>query len=425
MPRGPNVMSGNSGSGAQRLPFPVYVLGFAIFAQGTSELMVAGLLPSVSRELHVPIAHAGLLISAFAVGMLIGAPVLAVLSRSWPHRRALLAFLAVFTVAHIAGALAPNYTILLASRVIGAFVYAGFWAVASATAIDLVPLDSRGRAMGIVAGGLTLATVVGLPGGTLVGDWLGWRAAFWSVAVLTVLATVAVTATIRPNPQTLRNSKAVAGAGGLRCEVRSLLVGRLWRLYAVTALATGALLVSFSYISPLLTHVTRLAPGAVPAVLVLYGVGAIIGITLGGRTADRHPIATLYTGIVALALVSILLALLARWTVPAVILAAALGFTGFVTNPTLNSRPMNLVQTAPTLVAALNVCAFNTGITLGPWLGGLALDHRAGYPIVAWVGAGLATAAVLALLSTSRASRPIRSAPARWVTTAPRESTGR
>lgn len=262
--------------------------------------------------------------------------------------------------------------------------------------------------MGIVAGGLTLAGVVGLPGGTVVGDLLGWRAAFWTVAILTVIATVAVTATIRSNPSTLHDSKPVAPVRGLRVEVASLLVGRLWSLYAVTALATGGLLISFSYISPLLTHITHLSSGWVPAVLALYGIGAITGTTIGGRTADRHPITTLYSGIIALVIVSVLLALLARWTAPTVILTAALGFTGFVTNPTLNSRPMNLVHATPTLVAALNVSAFNTGITLGPWLGGLALDHKAGYSAVAWIGAALATAAILTLVATSRAPTPTR-----------------
>src|SRR5687768_6393818 len=166
------------------MPIAIYVLGLAIFAQGTSELMLTGLLPELSQDLGVSISDAGLLISAFAIGMLVGAPVLAVVTLRWPRRTALLTFLAVFALTHVVGALAPNYEVLLATRAVGAFVYAGFWAVAAVTAVGLVEDDRRGRAMSIVAGGLTVATIVGLPAGTAVGQHLGWRAAFWGVALM-------------------------------------------------------------------------------------------------------------------------------------------------------------------------------------------------------------------------------------------------
>jgi DHA1 family chloramphenicol resistance protein-like MFS transporter len=376
------------------LPLPVYMLGFAIFAQGTSELMLAGLLPAISRSLHVSIPSAGLLISGFAIGMLIGAPALAVLARRWPHRRSLLGFMAVFALMQAAGALAPNYPVLLVTRFAGAFVYAGFWAVAAATAVELVPTQARGRAMGVVAGGLTMAIVIGLPAGTLVGQHLGWRAAFWAVAALTVMAAGGVLATIsRPAPGPSRAARQAPTA--LRADLRALVDRRLWWAYATTALATTALIAIFSYLSPLLTHTTGLAAGWVPGVLAIYGVGAVCGIALGGRTADRRPVGTMYAGVGGLIVTSIALALAAHHIAPTVALVAALGFAGFVTNPTLNSRPFNLVSAAPTLVAALNVSAFNAGITLGPWLGGLAIDHRLGYPAVAWIGAAFATAAIL------------------------------
>jgi MFS transporter, DHA1 family, chloramphenicol resistance protein len=385
----------------RRLPAAVYALGFAIFAQGTSELMLAGLLPGIARSLQVSIPHAGLLISAFAIGMLIGAPVLAVAARHWPRRRALLGFLAVFALAHVAGALAPGYTVLLATRIAGAFVYAGFWAVGAATAVDLVPAQARGRAMGILAGGLTLATVVGLPGGTLIGQHLGWRTAFWAVAALTALAAAGVLATI-PADHPAAAGPAPQAPPALRAELRALASRQLWSAYATTAVATAALIVTFSYLSPLLTRTTGLPARWIPAVLGLYGAGALAGILVGGRTADRHPIATLRAGTVGLAAVSAALALAARHLAAAVILVAALGLAGFVTNPTLNSRPFNLVRAAPTLVAALNVSAFNAGITLGPWLGGLALSHRLGYTVPAWIGAALAAAVAAAAITSGR-----------------------
>ncbi|MEO3822573.1 Cmx/CmrA family chloramphenicol efflux MFS transporter [Actinomadura sp. B10D3] len=377
------------------MPLAVYVLGLAIFAQGTSELMLAGLLPGMAHDLGVSVPAAGLLISAFAIGMLVGAPILAVLTLRWPHRRALLAFLAVFALTHVVSALTPGYWTLFAMRVVGAFVYAGFWAVAAATAVDLVPARARGRAMGVVAGGLTVAAIVGLPAGTVVGQHLGWRAAFWAVAAMSAAAMAGVAATI------------TAGRSGgepprVRDEVRGLAVPRLWLLYGTTAVATSGLLVTFGYLGALLTETTGIAERWVPGVLALYGVGALIGITAGGRTADAWGVPTLYTGFGGLTVVSVLLALTAGSPLPVVVLVFLLGLAGFGTNPTLNSRAFGMVDGAPTLVAAGNVVAFNVGITAGPWLGGLAIDAGAGYRSTAWIGAALGAAAVGAVWVLNR-----------------------
>ena len=288
------------------MPIAVYILGLAIFAQGTSELMLAGLLPEMATDLGVSIPDAGLLISAFAVGMLVGAPVLAIVTLRWPRRTALLIFLAIFALAHVAGALTPNYEVLLMTRIVGAFVYAGFWAVAAVTAVDLVPRNSRAKAMSVVASGLTIATILGLPAGTLIGQHLGWRAAFWTVAALSTLAMAGVLATIpggAPDPEATPN---------LREEIRAMANPRLWLSYATTALVTAAILVIFSYFAPLLTQATGLHPGAVPGVLALYGVGSLIGITIGGRTADATPFRTLSVGITGLVVLSAALALLGR-----------------------------------------------------------------------------------------------------------------
>jgi DHA1 family chloramphenicol resistance protein-like MFS transporter len=166
------------------MPLAVYILGLSIFAQGTSELMLAGLLPGMAADLGVSIPDAGLLISAFALGMLVGAPLLAVATIRLPRRTVLLSFLAIFALSHVAGALTADYAVLFATRVVGAFVYAGFWAVAAATAIGLVPVNARAKAMSVLAGGLTVATILGLAAGTVIGLLLGWRADFLAVAGL-------------------------------------------------------------------------------------------------------------------------------------------------------------------------------------------------------------------------------------------------
>ncbi|QXJ24501.1 MFS transporter [Actinomadura graeca] len=390
------------------MPRAVYVLGLAIFAQGTSELMLAGLLPEMAADLGVSVPRAGLLISAFAIGMLAGAPVLAVLTLRWPRRRSLLAFLAAFALTHAVGALTPGYGVLFATRIAGAFVYAGFWAVAAVVAVGLVPGGARGRAMGIVAGGLTLATIVGLPAGTVIGQHLGWRAAFWAVAALSALAMAGVAATVPPG-------RPEGKAPRVRDELRALARPQVWLTYATTSLATGALLVTFGYLGAMLTGTTGLAERWVPAVLALYGVGALIGITAGGRTADTRAVPTLYTGVAGLAVTSAALALTAGSPVPAVALVFLLGGFGFATNPTLNTRVFALTGGAPTLAAAGNVAAFNVGITAGPWLGGLALDAGAGYRATAWIGAVLAVAALgTVALGHAAGRRPVSgAAPAR------------
>ncbi|TDB83144.1 MFS transporter [Actinomadura sp. KC216] len=388
------------------MPLAVFVLGMAIFAQGTSELMLAGLLPGMADDLGVSVPQAGLLISAFAIGMLAGAPVLAVLTLRWPHRRALLAFLAAFAVTHVIGALTSDYWVLFATRVVGAFVYAGFWAVAAATAIGLVPANARGRAMGIVAGGLTVAAIVGLPAGTVIGQHLGWRAAFWAVAAMSVAAMAGVAATV-PAGRSERE------APRMRDELRAVAVPRLWLLYGTIALATSGLMVTFSYLGALLEETTRIAEAWVPAVLALYGAGALIGITAGGRTADARGVPTLYAGFGGLVLVSVGLALVAESPAPTVALVFLLGLVGFGTNPTLNSRAFGIVEGSATLVAAGNVVAFNVGITAGPWLGGRAIDAGAGLASTAWIGAVLGVLALGAVALAHTRDRTVTSAEAR------------
>ncbi|MFI6866460.1 Cmx/CmrA family chloramphenicol efflux MFS transporter [Nocardia sp. NPDC050406] len=385
------------------MPVAVYILGLSIFAQGTSELMLAGLLTEMAGDLGVSVPQTGLLISAFALGMLVGAPILAIVTLRWPRRTALLAFLAVFAAAHVVGALTSDYWVLFATRFVAAFVYAGFWSVAAATAVGLVAENARGRAMSVVAGGLTVATIIGLPAGTVIGQHLGWRAAFWTVALLSLLAMVGVLAKVPEGRPT--------GTPRVRNEVRALATAPVWLLFGTTTLATAALLVSFSYLGALLTDTTRLAEAGVPLVLGIYGLGALLGIMLGGRVADAHPLRTVTVGITGLTVTSALLALTAEHLVPVVALVFLLGAFGFGTNPVLNSRVFTLAPQASTLGAAGNVAAFNVGITAGPWLGGLAIGAGWGYSSVAWIGAALGITALAVVAWSHTVTRPAVASP--------------
>ncbi|MYT33442.1 MULTISPECIES: Cmx/CmrA family chloramphenicol efflux MFS transporter [unclassified Streptomyces] len=400
------------------MPLAVHLLGLAIFAQGTSEFMLSGLLPNIATDLGVSLSDAGLLISAFAIGMVVGAPVLAVATLRVPRRTALIAFQLVFVAGHVVGALAPGYGVLFATRIVSAVAYAGFWAVAAATAVSLVPQEVKGRAMSVVAMGLTLATVVGVPAGTVLSQHAGWRTAFWAVAALTLLSALSLRAAL----------PAVAGGTelpNLRRELTGLACPRLWLSYLITTLTFGAGVVTFSYLAPLLTEVTGLPAGWVPAVLALYGIGGLIGITVGGRYADSAPLRTLIVGAALLTLASAALARTAAHLPVTLVLVPVLGFTAYLVNPVVQSRVFRLAPDAPTLVPAVNTSAFNVGITLTPMLGGLTIDAGLGLPSVAWVGAatgllGLAATAWAATLERRNrpAPPPLTATPRTPVTTA-------
>ncbi|MFH8610436.1 Cmx/CmrA family chloramphenicol efflux MFS transporter [Streptomyces sp. NPDC018029] len=386
------------------MPLAVYIVGLGIFTQGTSEFMLSGLLPGMADDLGVSVPDAGLLISAFAVGMVVGAPLLAVATLRWPRRTALVSLQAAFVVAHVIGALAPGYTVLFVTRVVSALAYAGYWGVAVATAVALVPADAKARAVAVVAGGLTLATVVGVPAGTVLSQFSSWRAAFWAVAAATAVSLVGTLL-------------AVPGGRGedtgpsVRAELRAMARPQLWLSYAITAFAFGAVIVTFSYLGALLTEASGVSEGWVPAVLALFGVGGMAGLVIGGRTGQTRPLGTLGLGLGALAVFSALLALTAHVTAVVIVLVFLLGLVGYVTNPALQSRVFGLAPGAPTLVGATNTAAFNVGNTVAPLLGGMAIDAGHGYASVAWVGAALAATGAVGVLWAARLQRVVRERP--------------
>lgn len=371
------------------MPVAVYVLGLSVFALGTSEFMLSGLLQPIARDMDVSIPTAGLLISAFAIGMVVGAPLLAAATLRLPRRTTLIALLAAFGLGQVAGAVAPSYGVLFASRVVSALACAGFWAVGAAVAVSLVPSSARARAMAVMLGGLSVANVVGVPAGAFLGQHAGWRAAFWAVAALSALGLVGVAGLVR-------RTEAPTGADRprLRAELSIYRDRQVWLALITTALSGGAVFCLFSYLAPLLTDVAGMDEDWVPSVLALFGVGALVGTAIGGRIADAHLFGTLYGGITASTVVLTALALTAHHAVAAVSLALLLGVTAFFTGPALNARMFNVANAAPTLAGATTTSAFNIGNTLGPWLGGLVIDLGWGYPAVAWTGAALAAAAV-------------------------------
>ncbi|MFJ9029169.1 Cmx/CmrA family chloramphenicol efflux MFS transporter [Streptomyces sp. NPDC102274] len=375
------------------MPLAVYILGLSVFALGTSEFMLSGLLPPLADDMNVSIPTAGLLISAFAIGMVVGAPLLAVATQRLPRRTTLIALISVFGLGQVAGALAPTYEILFTSRVISAFACAGFWAVGAAVAIAMVPHNARARAMAVMIGGLSIANVLGVPAGAFLGEHLGWRSAFWAVGAASAVALAGVVTLIPRIP--LPDEKP-----RLKRELTIYRDRQVWLSIAVTALSAGGVFCAFSYLAPLLTDVTGLDSGWVPTVLGLFGVGALVGTALGGRFADAHLFGVMISGVIASTVLLALLALTASHPVAVITLTFLLGFSAFFTAPALNARMFNIAAAAPTLAGATTTAAFNLGNTGGPWLGGTVIDADFGFASTAWAGAAMTVVAIgLAVLS--------------------------
>ncbi|NUW38419.1 MFS transporter [Nonomuraea sp. SMC257] len=376
------------------MPFALYLLGLAVFAMGTSEFMLSGLIPDIASDLRVSVPAAGALTSAFAAGMIVGAPLTAALSMRWPRRRALLAFLVSFLLLHVLGAVTTSFEVLLATRFAGAVANAGFLAVAVATAAAMAPPEAKGRATSILLGGVTLACVAGVPAGAVLGTMWGWRSAFWAVALLSVPAVVAVLRSVPATPA------PTGGGGGARREARALRDPRLLMLLVLAALVNGATFCTFTYLAPLATSVGGIAPGWVPGLLVLFGLGSFAGVTAAGRLADTRPRPLLAAGGVALVAGWAVLGAAAGSPVAVAVLVLTQGALSFAVGSTLVSQVLYAATQAPTLAGSFATAAFNVGAAAGPWLGGITIGAGLGYRSPVWVSASL-VAAALAVAATA------------------------
>lgn len=401
----------DSAARRSRMPLAVYILGLSVFALGTSEFMLSGLLPPIADDMNVSIPRAGLLISAFAIGMVVGAPLLAVATLRLPRRTTLIALISVFGLGQVAGALAPTYEVLFASRVISAFACAGFWAVGAAVAIAMVPVNQRARAMAVMIGGLSIANVLGVPLGAFLGENLGWRSAFWAVGAASAVALAGVATMIPRIP--LPDEKPQ-----LKRELTIYRDRQVWLSIVLTALAAGGVFCAFSYLAPLLTDVAGLDSGWVPTVLALFGIGALVGTMIGGRVADAHLFGVLLSGIAASTVFLAALALFASNQAAVIVLSFLLGLSAFYTAPALNARMFNVAGAAPTLAGATTTAAFNLGNTGGPWLGGTVIDLDFGFEATAWAGAAMTVLALVTVVLSLRLQRS-RNASSRLVAGAP------
>lgn len=377
------------------MPIAIYMLGLAVFAQGTSEFMLSGLGPDIAHDLHVSIPAAGYLTSAFAVGMVVGAPLMAMLSLRWPQRRALLAFLVTFLLVHVLGAVTTSFEILLVTRVVGALANAGFLAVALASATRMVEPNAKGRATSALLGGVTVACIVGVPGGALLGQLWGWRSAFWAVAIVSVPAIIAI---LRSVPA----SAPVPVETSLRGELGTLRHPRFLITLLLGALVNGATFCTFTYLAPLVTNVSGFGSVWIPAMLALFGIGSFVGVNLGGRIADVRPVALLLGGGIILALGWLVFALTAGNPVATIVLIFVQGALSFAVGSTLISQALYAAPDAPTLAGGFATAAFNVGAAAGPWLGGVAMSAGLGFRSPLWVSVVLVSLAVTIIPTWAR-----------------------
>jgi DHA1 family inner membrane transport protein len=368
-----------AGGGRARLPILIYILALGTFLMGTTEFIVAGVLPEVAGDLGVGLARAGLLITVFAVGMIVGAPLMAMLTLRLPARLTLTLALAVFALGHVVVAVSDNFAVLLLSRFLTAFAAGAFWALSAVVATRAVGPAMGARAMGLVNAGGMLATAVGVPLGAFAGQLIGWRGTFWALAALAVFAVPFV---IRHVPNETRNQNV-----SLRAEVSALRSRQLWLALLACATTTGGVLAAYSFISPLLTDRAGVPSALVPLVLTGFGIGALVGSILGGRFGDDHPHLILLVAPTATAALLIIICLLSDAPWPVAALVVLLGLFGLGANPVLIASAVRFAGDAPTLASSLTVSAFNSGTAAGSWLAGLSLATALGSAGPAAVGA--------------------------------------
>ena len=389
------------------MPFALYLLALVVFAMGTSEFMLAGLVPDISTYFSVSVGTAGLLTSAFAAGMVIGAPAMAALTRRLPMKATLLGCVVVFALSHVVGALTPDFTILFITRVIAAIVNAGFLAVALGAATKLVAPDAKGRAVAILLAGTTVATVAGVPAGALLGTALGWQSTFWAIALLCVPAAIGIAAGF--TNQTDDSSREESSSTPLRAELAQLASPRLVLTMLLAALVNAGTFATLTFLAPIVTDTAGLSQWWVSVALVLFGVGSFIGVTVAGRLSDARPRLVVVGGGSVLVLGWVALALFATNPVALLGLVFAQGVLGFAVGSTLITRVLYAAAGAPTMAGSYATAALNVGAAAGPVLAAAALGVMPGALGPVWVAVIVTAAALLLAIPVLRLVAPAES----------------
>ena len=368
------------------MPLPLLALAVAAFGIGTTEFVIMGLLPDVARDLSVSIPAAGMLVSAYALGVTIGAPIVAIAIANVPRKAALMRLIGIFIVGNLLCALAPNYAILMAARIVTAFCHGAFFGIGSVVAAGLVAPNRRAQAIALMFTGLTLANVLGVPLGTALGQLAGWRTTFWAVTGIGVLAAAALQVCL-PKHIEMHKASLVHEFGVLRNPQVLMVLG-------MSVLASASLFAVFTYITPILEDVTGFSPHNVTFALLVFGLGLTVGSTLGGRLADWKLMRSLLSLIAMIGVVLAVFAFTMHDPVAAVATLFVWGVLAFAIVPPLQMLIVNRASDAPNLASTLNQGAFNLGNAGGAWLGGAAISAGAPLTALPWVGILMALAAL-------------------------------
>jgi len=374
------------------VPIALLALAISAFGIGTTEFVIMGLMPQIAAGFGVSIPTAGHLITGYALGVVIGAPLLTAVSTKLPRKTMLIGLMGLFVLGNLASAVAPTFDLMLASRVFAALPHGAFFGIGAVVAAGLAPADRRARAMSVMFAGLTLANVAGVPASTLLGQHLGWRVTFLLVAGIGVLAMLSIAALVPKAPRPVGVS--------LRGELGAFRSKQVWLALAVATFGFGGTFAAYSYITPMMTGVAGFSAGTVTLLLAVFGLGLTVGNVIGGYFADRALMPSMYAFLGLLTVVLAVFSLTAHVQVLAVITIFLLGVAGFAAVPMVQIRIMDKANGAPTLAAAANQSAFNIANAGGAYLGGMVINAGLGYTAVDWTGAMLAgSGLLLALLS--------------------------
>ncbi|WP_405777641.1 MFS transporter [Streptomyces sp. NBC_01538] len=391
------------------MPVGLIALALGGFGIGLTEFLIAGLLPQVASSFSVSEAAAGWLISGYALSVAVGAIALTAATTRLPRKNVLVGLVALFVLGNLLSAIAPNYQMMLLGRIVAALCHGSFFGIGSLVARALVAPERKSRAVAIMFAGLTVANVLGVPFGALVGERWGWRAAFWAVTGIGVLALAGIAALVPAWAGQQRSTgngtdRIAAAPTSLRAQFRAFRSAQVWLTLAATALSYGGMFGAFSYIAYTFTEVAGFSTGDVSWLLMVYGVGLVVGNMIGGRAADIDRDRALLLALSGLTVTLFVFGLLAASATATVILVFLMGVCGFASVPGMITRVTDAAHGAA-LAASANVSASNVGNALGAWLGGLAITAGYGYAAPLYVGSGIALTSVAIMAVAAHRTR--------------------
>lgn len=377
-----------------KTPWALYALAIGAFGIGTSEFVIMGLLLEVSKDLGISVFHAGMLITGYALGVVVGAPLLSLFASKFPKKNMLLTLMGIFTLGNLLCAIAPNYEILMISRIITSFSHGAFFGIGAIVATTLVPEHKKASAIALMFSGLTIANIMGVPAGTWIGQHFGWRATFWAI---TIIGPIALATLAYFLPRDTHHDKI-----NIKAEVAEVIKLPVILGLLTTTFGFAGVFAVLTYIAPYLTQLVGFSDASISPLLVLLGAGLIVGNILGGKIADKNLRRALYVTLGALGVVLLTLSVVSISPWMTVAALALFGITGFATVPAFQMNVLSRANKAATLASALNISAFNLGNALGAWAGGLVVASGISLSLLPIVAAGFAFTAIVVVWVQSR-----------------------